>query len=111
MMKIIIALGFDIINKNIWSNNKMKEKIINKPSIKYDNNGNVVHYKDSNGDERWLDYDKNNNPIHYKNSTGSESWCEYDENGNLIHYKNSDGLEYWKRYDENNHCIGVRCNK
>ena len=48
MMKIIIALGFDIINKNIWRNNKMKEEIINKPSIIYDINGNEIHYKDLN---------------------------------------------------------------
>ena len=48
MMKIIIVLGLDVINKNIWRNNKMKEEIINKPSIIYDINGNEIHYKDLN---------------------------------------------------------------
>ena len=68
MIKIIIALEFDIINKNIWRNNKMKEKIINGTEYRkwYDNNGNVIHYKDSNGFEEWYEYDNNGNLIHYR---------------------------------------------
>ena len=53
----------------------MKEEIINKPSIKYDENGNMIHYKNSDGFEEWWDYDENNNPIHYKNSNGDEIIC------------------------------------
>ena len=37
------------------------------------------------------EYDEKGNLVHYKNSDGSESWSEYDEKGNEIHYKNSDG--------------------
>ena len=59
MMKIIIVLGFDVINKNIWRNNKMKEKIIN-------------------GSEYWKEYDENNNEIHHKDSSGYEYRKEYD---------------------------------
>ena len=43
--------------------NKMKEEIINKPSIIYDENGNMIHYKNSNGFEEWWDYDENNHCI------------------------------------------------
>ena len=39
------------------------------------------------GYEYWLDYDENGNIIHYKNSNGNEKWYDYDENGNIIHYK------------------------
>ena len=46
----------------------MKEKIINGFEYwkKYDNNGNEIHYKDSNESEYRYDYDENNNLIHYK---------------------------------------------
>lgn len=33
------------------------------------------------------EYDENNNIIHYKNSTGFEEWYEYDENNNRIDKK------------------------
>ena len=33
------------------------------------------------------EYDANSNVIHYKDSNGDESWYEYDTNGNIIHYK------------------------
>ena len=46
-----------------------------------------------NGTEYWKWYDNNGNCIHYKNSDGYESWREYDTNGNLIHYKDSNGNE------------------
>ena len=40
------------------------------------------------------EYDQNNNLIHFKNSNGFEEWKEYDQNNNCIHFKNSNGLEY-----------------
>ena len=39
--------------------------------------------------ELYMEYDENNNLIHYKDSKGFEEWYEYDENGNCIHYKDS----------------------
>ena len=66
----------------------------------YDEKGNLIHYRDSNGYEEWREYDENNNPIHFRNSTGFEWWSEYDENNNVIHYRNSDGYEAWYEYDE-----------
>ena len=49
----------------------------------YDENGNEIHHKDSDGDEQWYDYDKGGNLIHRKNSNGYEAWWEYDENGSF----------------------------
>ena len=42
----------------------MKEEIINGTEYWkwYDNNGNLIHYKDSDGFERWKGYDKNGWP-------------------------------------------------
>lgn len=34
-------------------------------------------------------YDNNGNSIYYRNSNGYECWKEYDDKGNIIHYKNS----------------------
>ena len=69
---------------------------LKKIKIEYDDNGNLIHYKNFNGDEYWQEYDNNGNLIHYKDSDGFENWKEYDDKNNLIHYKDSDGSEYWK---------------
>ena len=47
-------------------------------------------------DNSIMEYDENGNLIHYKNSNGFEEWYEYDENGNIIHIKDSDGFEFGK---------------
>ena len=75
------------------------------PIEEYDSNGNLIHYKNSYGDEEWKEYDSNNNCIHYKTSRGYEEWREYDSNNNRIHFKDSDGIEEWNEYDSNNNCI------
>ena len=36
-------------------------------------------------EEEWYEYDENGNLIHTKDSKGCESWCEYDKNSNLIY--------------------------
>ena len=38
-----------------------------------------------------IEYDEKGNEIHKKYSDGFEIWKEYDEKGNETHYKNSDG--------------------
>ena len=92
-------------------------KIINGNLYEYDSNGNLIHYKKSNGFESWREYDSHGKLIHYKNSDGYEYWYEYDGNGNEIHYKNSDGYERWcdskgnsitkKQFDKlNSSCAG-----
>ena len=81
---------------------KFKKSLKNK---EFDKNGNLIHFKDSNGVEEWKKYDKKNNLIHSKDSNGFECWREYDKKGNLIHYKNSNGYECWREYDKKGNLI------
>ena len=56
---------------------------------------------------RWVkensvtEYDERGNEIHRKDSDGNESWCEYeyDDHGNQIHQKSSYGNESWHEYE------------
>ena len=44
------------------------------PEIKeYDNRGNEIHFRDSDGYESWHEYDANNNMIHLRISNGKEN--------------------------------------
>ena len=74
----------------------LKECIGSGYEYEYDQNNNLIHYKDSEGNESWKEYDQNNNLIHYKDSNGYEEWKSYDERNNLVHYKDSTGYEEWK---------------
>jgi len=65
----------------------------------YDNKGNIIYEKNSDGDEYWYEYDIKGNLIHFKNSDGKERWHEYDDKGNEIHYKSHDSKEKWWEYD------------
>jgi len=58
----------------------------------YDDRGNLIHSKDSDGYEAWREYDANDNMIYYRNSKGFEWWREYDANNNMIHYRNSNDV-------------------
>ncbi len=49
---------------------------------KYDNRGNIIYHKFSNGLEFWYGYDENNNHIYFKSSNGYEYWYKYDKNRN-----------------------------
>lgn len=92
--------------KEVTVNGKTLSKRVEVLSIsEYDNNGNLIHYKNSNGYEYWKEYDSNGNLIHSKYSDGYEEWNEYDSNGNLIHSQNSHGLEKWYEYDSNGNLI------
>ena len=85
--------------KEVTVNGKTLSKWVEVLSIsEYDNNGNLIHFKDSDGYESWKEYDRNGNKIHSKDSDGKEKWYEYDGNGNRIHYKDSSGEEYWHEY-------------
>lgn len=87
------------LRKEVTVDGKTLSKLVEVYSvIEYDRNGNLIHYKNSNGYEYWKEYDSNGNLIHYKNSDGKEEWNEYDSNGNQIHYKDNDGEEYWHEY-------------
>ena len=67
---------------------------------KYDDRGNLVYIRYSDGHEQWYKYDRDNNQIHCKTSNGYESWQEYDKNNNEIYFKNTIGEEYWFKYEE-----------
>lgn len=72
---------------------------------KYDENGNRIYHKDSDGYEEWYEYDANGRLIHFKNSNGREKWWEYNSNGKLIHSKKNTGYEGWREYDSNGRMI------
>lgn len=58
----------------------------------YDENGNVLTYKDSNGYSYEYAYDKNGKALTYKNSNGYSEEYTYDENGKVLTYKDSKGF-------------------
>ena len=63
----------------------------------YDENGNQLTYKNSNG--YWHKYtrdDKNGNKLTYKDSDGYWSEYTYDKKGNVLTFKGSDG--FWEEY-------------
>ena len=64
----------------------------------YDDKGNVIHSKDSDGYEYWNEYNDEGDMIHCKNSNGYEYWYEYDDNGNMIYSKSSEGFGHWNEY-------------
>ena len=72
-------------------------------SYDYDESGNIIHYSDIKGEEKWYTYDKNGNMIWSKDKTGQEEWKEYDETGRLLcegEYK-EDKLWNGKKYEYN----------
>ena len=73
----------------------------------YDDRGNRIYWKFSDGLEYWYEYDENNNCIYQKHSTGYEYWSEYDGDNRIIYGKHVDGNEYWYEYDKNNNRIEI----
>ena len=69
---------------------------------KYDEKGNLIYKRYSDGYEICYEYNKDNKQIHYKTSSGFESWSEYDINNNLVYSKNNEGSECWSKYDKEN---------
>ena len=51
--------------------------------------------------EETKEFDENGNIVYYKNSNGYEYWKEYDKNNNVIHFKDFLGIEYWYKYTDN----------
>ncbi|MCK9199310.1 MAG: hypothetical protein M0P49_06880 [Bacilli bacterium] len=90
----------------------------------YDDKGNLIHFKTSDGFEYWNEYDEGNlihfktndgyeswseynnrKLIHFRDSNGKENWKEYDDKGNLIHFKDATGCEYWQEFDDEGNMI------
>jgi YD repeat-containing protein len=44
-------------------------------------------------------YDENNNLVYYRDSDGFEFWREYDENNNLIYGRETLGFEFWYKWE------------
>lgn len=72
----------------------------------YDKRGRIIYYhKWSNHEEEgtkvWTEYDDNDNVIHYKNNEGFEFWKEFEgDNPFEVHYKDIKGEEYWVEYND-----------
>lgn len=65
--------------------------------------GDIIYEKNSDGSEIWYeyDYDENGNKIHCKDSNGFEKWYKCDEKGNMTYVKYSNGKhEEWHEYNE-----------
>jgi hypothetical protein len=58
----------------------------------------LIHYKNSLGDEYWKGYDDRGNEVLYRDATGEETIWEFDDANNITHYKDIT-TEYWKTYD------------
>ena len=94
------------VYKEVSVNGEMVSKWLEVASItEYDNKGNEIHSKNSDGFEEWYEYDSSGNKIHYKDTYGVEKWYEYDSKGNEIHSKESNGDEYWYEYDSSGNKI------
>ena len=77
----------------------------NEKWLEYDDNGNLIHSKDNEGEEVWTEYNANGKMIHYKKSGGYEAWYDYDDSGNPIHFKNTEDYEKWREYGGNGNLI------
>ena len=58
----------------------------------YDSNGNILTYKDSNGFSKEYTYDDKGNRLTYKDSRGLYEEYTYNDKGNMLTYKNSNGF-------------------
>lgn len=77
-----------------WFEKDSRGNLVRKnPQEEYDQNGNLIYFKDSDGFECWFEFNSNNKLIHSKDSDGYEFWNEYDSSGNKIHVWDSDGYE------------------
>ena len=45
-------------------------------------------------------YDENNNLIYFKDEDGFEEWRKFDDNRYLMYYKLSDDYEHWYMYSD-----------
>ncbi|MBO4759196.1 MAG: hypothetical protein J5505_03970, partial [Spirochaetaceae bacterium] len=78
----------DKIQKELTVNGEKVTRMVKYTGFaEYDSNGKQIHFKRSDGFEKWTEYDSNGNKIHYKDSNGKEDWSEYDSKGNQIHHK------------------------
>jgi YD repeat-containing protein len=70
----------------------------------YDLNGNLIHYKTSNGYWYKQKFDGNNR-VHYEDKNGDSEVCTFDKYGNEITICDSGGLYVTKRYNDKNNIV------
>ena len=71
---------------------------------KVDKDGNVVYRKI----EMWYKYDDRGNCIYQKNSNGFEAWWEFDSHDRKIGYRNSEGVtQKWVLPEEEAHWFAL----
>jgi YD repeat-containing protein len=100
-----------VVSTEIYTRQSTTRHVDSSNTIReYDNNGNLIHHRTSDGYAWWREYDANGKVIHYRDSNGREKWNEYDEHGKLIHYRYSDGFAGWYEYDTNGKLINTRTN-
>ena len=115
-MKIVTVVhsdGHEVIKKYDEDNNLIYYKDYNSTyEYKYDDKGNETYYKLTETDtkeptiyEEWKEYDDYGNIIHYKDSFNYEQWWEYNQDGNLIKHRNSKGHEGFYEYNENGEIV------
>ena len=61
----------------------------------YDENGNIIYYKDSTGFWSEHVFDANSNEIYYENSDGFWSEHVFDTNSKEIYFE--DSTDYWNK--------------
>lgn len=94
-----------LFNKNNKAVYQINDKTNCKREWKYDINGNVISFSDSNGFSCSVEYDKKGNILKSENSEGMWYEQEFDDKGQLIHYKNNNCVEFFKEYDALGRCI------
>lgn len=80
----------------------------NRGDISHFNSGNkeTYYYEKKTGFKRWTMYDQNGNVVHIKDSRGFEVWTEYDSAGRDIRtWTNRGEVEERKRYDSEGHKV------
>ena len=64
-----------------------------------DENGNLVHYRNSLGEEMRATYNRQGLRTYYETNAGYKEWFVWDEFGNLLFWKNSDGALFGQQWE------------
>ena len=79
--------------------------------FEYDEKGNCILFRNSEGREVNYKYDEKGNWIYSKDNEGNEVWNKYNDKNQLIYSKDSKRyLEEWREYDQNGYesCITIK---
>ena len=94
-----------MMEKNTERKNMKKEV---EPIEKFDDEGNLIYFRDKTGYEEWWSWDEKTRTTKIKTSTGYVSEAVEDERGNVIKFTNNRGYEEISEYDENDNLINVK---